>query len=1126
MHSISPYTKSWTRLLAILALLSGQGLAQQVPEQPDDNISRSTIEARLDEVRAITGGSTEEHVELVNLYRKALAHIDSRDASQAAADAYVAARNNAPDEARRIRVKNERAATEQRPVALDIPTDADVESIQRRLQDENATLASLSADLQTITNQITAEDDRPTKIRQRIAEADSLASGLDLPPSADESPYLIEAKRWAISAQISDLNAESRKLNAELLSQPMRLELLDAQKEAATDHLRRTETRLAMLQTLLAQQRRDEAAQVIAQAQSAVVTGTLDNTVVAELAGRNQVLADQLEFLNESIDSAMTDTNAANEWTERIRQQLETAQYRMEVVGLNPALGLILHEQRRDLPKFNDFQPRAKKRQALMVESGMRDIQYEAELRELLDPPSYLDDLFAQVSEDERNAVRGALTELIAARHTLMRSVLSANTTYFRALGAQDFAERQLVGKAREFDTLLSKRLLWLRSVDVIGLHSLKALPQDFEEFATRDAWVDATSALIERLTESPALGLAFLIAALLLVRGRAIKRALRDTGRNVGIPTKDDYRETLKAAGLTILLMLPLPLVTLVASLEISQSAIASNGAKAIGDGLSVLALSLAFLMAARAMCISGGLVEMHFGRSAKFAAGLRRQLRHLMLFFLMPAVVVVITIAQDSTGVGNELSRLMFIIASLALVHFSVRMLRPATGLLDEFARKKDPISNLPVAWLIIGAGLPAMLAVAAMTGYLYSAITLLGSLTDTLWLLLGLTFVHEMVSRGLIVMRQRLLYRERLAEWEASKLAHMEDDAGEDIPLPPDDQAVDVTSLDTDARKLLNMSLFAAMIVGLSAIWMPVLPALSILEDVTLWTYREVTASAESIVPVTLANLVLVLIILVATIFAARSIPSLLEALLRQRAKVDAGSRLAFATLTRYVIVLIGVVLISDNIGFQWSQIQWLVAALGVGIGFGLQEIIANFISGLIILVERPIRVGDVVTIGDVSGKVSRLQIRATTIINWDRQEMLVPNKEFITGRVLNWTLSDEVVRIVTTVGVSYGSDVPKAMSLVAEAVAENDRVLQQPKPLITLERFGDNSLDIMLRCFVGSMTYYRETKSVLHQAINDKLNAAGITIAFPQRDVHIDTAKPLDIRIQETGDAKGE
>jgi len=191
---------------------------------------------------------------------------------------------------------------------------------------------------------------------------------------------------------------------------------------------------------------------------------------------------------------------------------------------------------------------------------------------------------------------------------------------------------------------------------------------------------------------------------------------------------------------------------------------------------------------------------------------------------------------------------------------------------------------------------------------------------------------------------------------------------------------------------------------------------------------------------------------------------------------------------------------------------------VVALGVGIGFGLEEIVANFISGIIILFERPIRVGDIVTVGDTDGVVTRIRIRATTIRNWDRKELLVPNKEFITGRLLNWSLSDQMTRVVIVVGVAYGSDVDKALELMAEAAQEHEHVLDDPKPVLSFEGFGDNSLTLLLRAYPGSLEYRIATITDLHRAINLKFNAAGIAIAFRQRDIHLDTSKPLKLQVE--------
>jgi len=185
--------------------------------------------------------------------------------------------------------------------------------------------------------------------------------------------------------------------------------------------------------------------------------------------------------------------------------------------------------------------------------------------------------------------------------------------------------------------------------------------------------------------------------------------------------------------------------------------------------------------------------------------------------------------------------------------------------------------------------------------------------------------------------------------------------------------------------------------------------------------------------------------------------------------------------------------------------------------VGLGFGLQEIVANFISGLIILFERPIRVGDIVTVGNTDGVVTRIRMRATTIRDFDRKELLVPNKEFISAQLLNWSLSDPVTRILVPVGVAYESDVKKAMDLMLKAARDVRQVLDTPQPKVTFDSFGDNSLLLNLRCFVGSVSDRVQAISDLHMSINESFREAGISIAFPQRDVHLDTTRPLEVRV---------
>jgi potassium efflux system protein len=155
--------------------------------------------------------------------------------------------------------------------------------------------------------------------------------------------------------------------------------------------------------------------------------------------------------------------------------------------------------------------------------------------------------------------------------------------------------------------------------------------------------------------------------------------------------------------------------------------------------------------------------------------------------------------------------------------------------------------------------------------------------------------------------------------------------------------------------------------------------------------------------------------------------------------------------------------------------------------------------------------------VVTVGGTDGRVTRIRIRATTIRDFDGKELLVPNKEFISGHLLNWSLSDPVIRILLPVGIAYGSDVQLAMRLMREAAEENPLVLEDPPATVTFDSFGDNALLLTLRCFIGSVDDRVAIKSVLHQVIDQKFRAAEISMAFPQRDVHLDVSRPLAIRV---------
>jgi potassium efflux system protein len=373
------------------------------------------------------------------------------------------------------------------------------------------------------------------------------------------------------------------------------------------------------------------------------------------------------------------------------------------------------------------------------------------------------------------------------------------------------------------------------------------------------------------------------------------------------------------------------------------------------------------------------------------------------------------------------------------------------------------------------------------------------------------------------------------------------------------PPDDPELpDLVAVREQSGKLFRSLVAISLLVGLATIWHEVLPALGRLEQVQIWPTVAIvdmpqedayvvleraapptptpapdagvetpsgpvpgvgmgpalpgspvdTPQTEALpVRVTLADLGLALLVLAVTLVLSKNLPGFLEIVLLERLPLDAGARYAVITVTRYVLVFVGVTVGCGQLGIGWSSIQWLAAALTFGLAFGLQEVFANFVSGLILLAERPIRVGDVVTVGAVNGKVTKIRIRATTIGQWNGRELIIPNKNFVTGEVVNWTLTETRIRIEIPVGVAYGSDTALTKRLMVDVARAHPTILQEPPANAFFIGFGASSLDFELRAWVPSPDHLPQVREDLLEGIQAALRGVGIEIAFPQHDLHL-------------------
>jgi len=362
-----------------------------------------------------------------------------------------------------------------------------------------------------------------------------------------------------------------------------------------------------------------------------------------------------------------------------------------------------------------------------------------------------------------------------------------------------------------------------------------------------------------------------------------------------------------------------------------------------------------------------------------------------------------------------------------------------------------------------------------------------------------------------RWLNISQRRLALQHALAKREVQLAARASKGAvpvsGEGLPELQSLPDLDLTTISEQTRSLMSLLVLLGLGFGLWQVWGGLIPAFTILNDITLWHQTVQTAAGAQVADITFGNIVGAAALLLLIGFLAHNLPGVLELVVLQRLEMEPGNRNAIITISRYLITGVGLLAALDIIGIGWDQVQWLVAALGVGLGFGLQEIFANFVSGLILLLERPIRIGDTVTLGNLSGTVTRIHIRATTITDWDRKEIVVPNKTFITSSLINWTLSDPITRLVIPVGVGYDSDPVRVHAVLLAVAVAHPLVLKEPAPAVLFLKFGESALEFEVRVFVRELANRLPVTHELHNLILQALRANQVEIPFPQWDVHL-------------------
>lgn len=823
--------------------------------------------------------------------------------------------------------------------------------------------------------------------------------------------------------------------------------------------------------------------------------------VVPAIAAENAELVSRIaaeEVVLAQERSELASLKATREQLE-VRLQRIARHAKLEAAGREFAV--MIRSELRALPRSGLLIGESDLRESLLEQASDVSVRAETAALALADMDAAVARRLAAAPAPPEPAQRVQAEALLREQLTEQRSLLQQLHGLARdrqqTLRAIARAEADLEQRGASARAELTRLLFWLPSPPERRLIGEVAPSIAWLSSAAR--WQAAAAVLVDAVKLEPAFvaGLA-LFAAVLFVARANLRRRLAALAVHAASDMRARINAALKAIAVSLALALPVPLL---------MWGLGSLLATATGVAPFTLALSVAldltsrllFALSASAWLLAPrGLAAAHFGWDEATVRHAERALRRFTAVFV-PLVFLAALNGLDNAPYGNReaLGRPLFAIAMVVLAILLVRMFRrtsPLMQLLADRAPRGWPMRLYP-AWYWALLVFPfGMLALAA-AGYMTAAAYFFGRTTFTLFLVIAAGLLYGLVALWVQV-QHWLLERER-AEQDGRNLESTAADTsgGEVAWLPP--QRIDLATMSEQTRSLLDVMLTVLLLAGLWWIWKDALPALSTIGDHAIWSSPATDTQPAS--AVTLGDIFLSVVIAAVTWVAVSNVGALLDTLLLQRLAFQADANYAIKVISRYALTGAGVMLASRALGISWGSVQWLVAALGVGLGFGLQEIVANFVSGLIVLAERPVRIGDVVTIGSVTGRVSRIRARATVVVDTDNREVFVPNKGFITERVVNWTLSDTTTRVLVTFSVAYGSDVEAVQRLVLDAVRSTADVMTEPGPSVFFVELGGKSLNFEVRAFVGSLDDVMRVRHAVNTAIEQVLRESGIKFA---------------------------
>ncbi|WP_147194461.1 miniconductance mechanosensitive channel MscM [Pantoea sp. CCBC3-3-1] len=821
----------------------------------------------------------------------------------------------------------------------------------------------------------------------------------------------------------------------------------------------------------------------------------------------NRELSAALNQQAQRMDLVASQQRTAVNQTIQVRQALSTIREQSQWLGVSNVLGEALRAQVARLPEM----PKPQQLDSEMGQLRVQRLHYE----DLLEHQQQL----RQIRQDDGTPLtadqRKILEAQLKTQRELIGSLLSGSDNLILEVTKLKVANGQLEDALKEVKEATHRYLFWTADVSALHLSFPLDLVRDLKSLLSLDTLGQMAGALVmmftSRETVLPILG-ALLLVGFSLSSRRHYRDFLNRSASKVGKVTQDRFGLTVRTVFWSILVALPLPVLWMALGYGL-QHAWPYPIAVAIGDGVTATVPLLWAFMISAGFARSKGLFIVHFRWQQNRVARAMR-FYSLCIGFVVPLIMLLIGFDNlDDRQFSATLGRLCFILICGALSLVTVSLKRAGIPLyLDKEGNGENFVTNL--LWNLM-IGIPLIAALASCIGYLATSQALLARVETSLAIWFLLLVIYHIIRRWMLIQRRRIAFdraRNRRADILAQR-AKGEEDAtatqNNSEAQEVDEPVIDLDAISAQSLRLVRSILTLIALVSVIVLWSEIHSAFGFLENIRLWDASTTVQGVESLQPITLGSVLIAILVLIITTQLVRNMPALLELALLQHLNLTPGTGYAITTLTKYTLILVGGLAGFSMIGVDWSKLQWLVAALGVGLGFGLQEIFANFISGLIILFEKPIRIGDTVTIRDLTGSITRINTRATTITDWDRKEIIVPNKAFITEQFINWSLSDSVTRVVLTIPAAAEANSEEVTNVLLAAAKRCQYVLETPQPEAYLVDLQQGIQLFELRIHAAEMGHRMPLRHELHQQILRGYQEHGLEMPFPPFQVRMET-----------------